>query len=240
MTKHAVRTALMAGVVGAVTWTLAGTAVAVAAPLNDPSGLCTTHDAKGNCWLAASGPSSNIDIVIPAKVPQEQAVVDYVTGVLNDYNAMVQHGTLDNPVPAQELDVTTTSYTSGSAATGTQTVVLKVYQNMGGPHPNTSYKAFALSDATKAPITFNTLFRPGSQPLTNILPIVEQQMSATAGQPITIAQDIGLDPANYQNFAITDDAVIFFFDQDQIHPAFEATQVSVPRSVIAGSLSPGI
>ena len=65
-------------------------------------------------------------------------------------------------------------------------------------------------------------------------------MSATAGQPITIAPEVGLDAANYQNFAVTNDAVIFFFDQNQMHPAYGDTEVSVPRSAIAKMLNPGI
>ncbi len=238
--KNTIQAALIAGIVSAGTWALAGAPAALAAPLNDPNGLCQFHDDKGNCWVAASGPSRDMNMVFPASDPQEQAIVDYLTKVQNDFGDATELGTLDAPRPAQALDVTSTGYTSGTPATGTRTTVLKVYQNLGGAHPATWYKAYAYSNAAKAPITFATLFRPGTQPLTTILPIVEQQLSATAGQPITIAQDAGLDPANYQNFAITNDAVIFFFDQNQIHPAFEATEVSVPRTAIADVLSPGI
>ena len=43
----------------------------------------------------------------------------------------------------------------------------------------------------------------------------------------------GLDPTSYQNFAITNDAVIFFFDQGQLLPeAAGAISVSVPRGPI--------
>lgn len=238
--KSTIRSALLAGVLSVSAWTLGAAPVALAAPVNDPSGLCNFHDDKGNCQVAASGPSVDITMVFPSNDPQEQAIIDYLTKVQKDFNSSTELGTLDSPRPAQALDVTSTEYSSGTPQSPTHTTVLKVYQNLGGAHPATWYKAFAYNAATKAPITFDTLFRPGAQPLDAILPIVEQQMSATAGQPITVAQDVGLDPANYQNFALTDDAVIFFFDQDQIHPAFEATQVSVPRSAVAGSLSPGL
>jgi len=61
------------------------------------------------------------------------------------------------------------------------------------------------------------------------------------GQPVTIDPAAGLDPANYQSFAITNDAVIFFFDRDELVPAYGTTaQVSVPRSAIADMLNPGI
>ena len=38
---------------------------------------------------------------------------------------------------------------------------------------------------------------------------------------------------NYQNFAITDDALIFYFAQGELLPSFAgATQVQVPRNAI--------
>ena len=43
----------------------------------------------------------------------------------------------------------------------------------------------------------------------------------------------GLDPSHYQNFAITDDQLIFYFAQGEMLPAFAgATQAQVPRSAI--------
>ena len=36
------------------------------------------------------------------------------------------------------------------------------------------------------------------------------------------------------------DAIMFFFDQNGLQPALEATQVSVPRSAIASMISSGI
>ncbi|CAN5371829.1 RsiV family protein [soil metagenome] len=236
--KNIVATAIAAAMLSAVAIGMSGTATA--APLIDPQGICTMHDDTGNCWLAAGGPSVDIDVKIPASDPQEQAIVDYAGKVVDDFNADTQLGTLDNPRPLQELEVTTTSYTSGTPEAGTHTVVLEVYRNVGAAYPMTWYKSFTYNNAAKAPITFDTLFRPGTTPLDTLLPIVQQQMSATAGQPITIDPATGLDPANYQDFAITDDAVIFFFGKNQMHPAYGATAVSVPRSAIATLLNPGI
>jgi hypothetical protein len=251
--KAIIGTAIVTTMLSAATLGMTGLAVAaplggvqplspiiapLAPPLNDPSGLCSFHDDKGNCQFAASGPSVDINMVFPSNVPQEQAIVDYLTKVNNDFDP--KHGTLDAPVPSQALDVTSTSYNSGTPQTGTQTVVVKVYQNLGGPYPTTWYKGFSYNNAAKAPITFDSLFALGTKPLEVIMPIVQQQMSSEAGQPITITPDVGLDPANYQNFAITNDAVIFFFDKNQMHPAYDATEVSVPRTAIATMLKAGI
>ena len=257
--KNVIRTAIVATMLGAATLGLAGAATAApvtapisaaqqgvalplspAAPLNDPNGLCSYHDAYGNCSVGAGAPSIIIDLTFPANTPQEQSIVDYLNKVLDDFNANTEPGGLDNPRPLQELDATSTTYTSGTPEAGTQTVVVKVDQNLGDAHPLTWYKAFTYNTWTKAPITFDTLFRPGTKPLDAILPIVQRQMSAAAGQPITIAPEDGLDAANYQNFAVTNDAVIFFFDQNQMDPGYGGIEVSVPRSAIAKMLNPGI
>ena len=43
----------------------------------------------------------------------------------------------------------------------------------------------------------------------------------------------GLDPTHYQNFAITDDELIFYFAPGEMLPAFAgATQAQVPRNAI--------
>lgn len=56
---------------------------------------------------------------------------------------------------------------------------------------------------------------------------------APTAPPVTIAPAVLYDPANYQNFAVTNDGVIFFFDQGHMLPdAAGAPQVLVPRSAI--------
>ncbi|MGE0219015.1 RsiV family protein [Mycolicibacterium sp.] len=234
--KRTIRTAVIATLLGAAALGFAG--AATAAPLDDPKGLCANHDAAGNCLFAYSGPSHNVDVTFPAGDPQEQAIIDYVNTTIDDFESGAGPlGTLDTPLPLEELDVTGTRYTSGH----TQSVVVETYQMMrGAAHPATWYKSFTWDNAAHTPVGFDGLFRPGTEPLAVILPIVAQQMSAEAGQPLTIDPAVGLDPANYRNFAITDDAVTFFFDRDQMHPAYGATQVSVPRNAIADLLTPGL
>ena len=51
--------------------------------------------------------------------------------------------------------------------------------------------------------------------------------------PLPFATTALFNPANYQNFAVVNDGVIFFFDQGVLLPAsFGALQVLVPRSAI--------
>ena len=53
-------------------------------------------------------------------------------------------------------------------------MVFEVYQNVGGAHPQTFYKAFNWDVAKNAPITFDTLFKPGTKPLDVIYPEVNR------------------------------------------------------------------
>jgi hypothetical protein len=170
---------------------------------------------------------------------EEQLVLDYLTKVVGDFDAdAVAVGPLDDRTPQQQLEAITARYMSGSPEDGTQTVVVKIHHNAGGARPSTWYKAFSYHNAARAPITFDALFRPGTAPLEAIAPIVAREMSARAGQPIEIDPAVGNDPANYRNFAITSAALVFFFDQSQMHPAYGATEVAVPRAALAGLLRP--
>jgi Protein of unknown function (DUF3298) len=200
--------------------------------------MCPRVDANQNCHFEASGPFSDIDMVFPANYPDEQAITSYLSKIADDYgNARGPLGNLTSPTA---LDVTSDRYSSGPAQSGTQSVVAKIYQNLGGAHPSTWYKSFNYNLATHTPITFDVLFRPGTQPLQTILPTLQKTLTDRYGPAVSIPADTGLNPANYQSFAITNDAVIFFFDQNTLQPALEATQVSVPRSAIAPMISPGI
>ncbi|MCK0172912.1 MULTISPECIES: esterase [Mycobacteriaceae] len=239
--RFTARTALVAAIIGGASVGLPG--VAAAAPLHDPRGLCATRDDAGNCQFGWAGPSHSVDGVFPADYPQEQAVVDYLTRAVDDFEAdSGPLGGLDNPLPPEDFSATGTRYISGDAATGTQSVVIEVDQMLrGAAHPAAWYKSFTYDMGTRAPVTFDGLFRPGTKPLEVIMPIAQKQLSDEAGQPVTIDPALGLDPANYQSFAITDDAVVFFIDRNGLVPAYGTTAtVTVPRSAIAGMLTPGL
>ncbi len=132
-----IRAAIAATMLGAATLGLAG--VASAAPLNDPKGLCEYHDQSGNCMYGYAGPSHNVDVVIPANSPQEQAIVDYVGKAIDDFEADAGPvGTLDDPLPLEDFEATSSHYGSGAPGAGTQTVVVKLDQMLRyAAHPAT-------------------------------------------------------------------------------------------------------
>ena len=81
------------------------------------------------------------------------------------------------------------------------------------------------------------MFKPGTKPLDVIYPGVEQYLEKQQGMIDGIPPSDGLDPSNYQNFALTDDAVIFFFSQGEIFSeSAGAVQASVPRATLAAAV----
>ena len=102
----------------------------------------------------------------------------------------------------------------------------------------TWYKAFNYDLGKRAPISYDTLFKPDSKPLDIIFPVVQRELQKQTGLSDPILPGDGLDPANYQNFALTDDALIFFFGQGELlAEAAGAAEASVPRATVAPMLA---
>jgi len=67
---------------------------------------------------------------------------------------------------------------------------------------------------------------------------VQSDISRQLGVDAPISTADGLDPAKYQEFAVTDDSVIFYFGQGEIMAgAGGALQATIPRSAIAAVLA---
>jgi Protein of unknown function (DUF3298) len=177
-----------------------------------------------------------LDFSFPVDYPDQQAITDYLTQTRDGFiNVAEMPGSRGLPY---ELDANGTAYRSGQPPHGSQSVVFKIFQDVGGAHPQTWYKAFNYDLDNKAPITYDTLFKPDSKPLDVIVPIVQRELQQQTGLLDGIPPNNGLDPAHYQNFAITDDAVIFFFGQGEMLPEEAgAIEASVPRAVLASMLA---
>ncbi|MCF6386926.1 DUF3298 and DUF4163 domain-containing protein [Mycobacterium sp. MBM] len=214
---------------------VAGAATAVAAPPKCED-VGATPAPDFTCQIQQTDPAYTLNITFPSDYPDEKAIIEYVKQIRDGFLNVAK--TPDyRPMP-YELDTTSVEYTSAVPPRGTQSVVFTTYQNVGGAHPQTFYKAFSWDQAYRKPITFESLFRAGADPLPVIFPVVQADLARQSGIPDPVLPETGLDPANYQNFAITDDAVIFFFGQGELLPeAAGAVQVSVPRAVVAPLLA---
>ncbi len=203
---------------------------AAAAPPSCAS-LGGTVEATQICHIHASGPKYTLDMTFPIDYPDQQVLTDYITQNRDGF-VNVAKGSPQRDQPYQ-MDATSEQHSSGQPPHNTRSVVLKFFQDLGGARPSTWYKAFNYNLGTKQPITFDTLFAPGATPLDTIFPIVQRELEHQTGLGITILPSTGLDPSHYQNFAITDDDLIFYFAQGELLPSFSgARQAQVPRSAI--------
>ncbi|WP_204803749.1 esterase [Mycobacterium riyadhense] len=203
---------------------------AAAAPPSCAS-LGGTIEASQMCYLHASGATYMLNMRFPVDYPDQQALTDYITQNRDGFVNVAQgSGRRDQPY---QMEATTEQHSAGQPPHNTRSVVLKFFQDLGGAHPSTWYKAFNYNLAAKQPIIFDNLFAPGTAPLDSIFPIVQRELGRQTGLAAAISPGAGRDPSNYQNFAITNDQLIFYFAQGELLPSFVgATQAQVPRSAI--------
>jgi Protein of unknown function (DUF3298) len=203
---------------------------AAAAPPSCASLGGTVEDGQ-MCRLRATGPTYTLNMAFPADYPDEQALTDYVTQNRDGFvNVAQSSGSRDQPY---QFEATTEQHVSGQPPHNTRSVVLKLFQDLGGSHPSVWYKAFNYNLGTKQPITFDNLFAPGTTPLDSIFPIVQRDLERQTPLGAAILPSTGHDPTHYQNFAITDDQLIFYFAPGELLPAFAGpVQAQVPRNAI--------
>ncbi|MEU0495883.1 RsiV family protein [Mycobacterium sp. NPDC006124] len=241
-------------------------AVAQAAPKDycaDLKGAST----GSSCVIQQSDPAYTVNISIPQDYPDQKSVADYVSQTRDAFVNTAKSGGGQS-----SLIIAPTEYTSAVPPRGTQAVVFKVTQNVGGTQSKTTFKAFNWDQSYRKSIvytpvkddkTLTPLWRV-DDPLPTVAPLVQsglqQQLAPPPAAPATptvapgqptpttsttstapppppaplpISSAALYNPANYQNFAVVNDGVIFFFDQGVLLPdSAGPLQVLVPRSAI--------
>jgi hypothetical protein len=237
-----------------------------------PKDYCA--DLKGgntgsSCEIQLSDPAYEVDISIPLDYPDQKSIADYISQTRDGFLNVAKSGApRDTPY---ELTIKPTEYSSAIPPRGTQAVVFKVFQNVGGAHPQTMYKAFNWDQSYRKAIIYtaapddkqNTPLWRVDDPLKTVGPIVQAQLQQQLAPPPPAAPPAPpaqpgaptpsttpppppppppplpfvttalYNPASYQNFAVVNDGVIFFFDQGMLLPeSYGALQVLVPRSAI--------
>ena len=205
------------------------------APVAAADSVCSSMggeiQGEQTCRVHVANSTYVLDMTFPVDYPDEQALTDYISQNRDGFvNVAQTSGARDVPY---QMEITSERYNAGHPPGGTQSVVLKVFEDLGGPRPSTSYKAFNYDLGSHQAITFNSLFVPNSKPLDSIYPIVQREEGRQSGLGAAILPGAGLDSSHYQNFAITNDEVIFYFAPGELLPPFAgASQVHVPRNAI--------
>jgi hypothetical protein len=217
------RVAMAAALVCGTLW---ATPPALAAP--DPcAALGGLRQAEGLCHVEASTANYTMDVTYPAGYPDEEAILDYLTETRDGFVNVSEAGDARN-MP-HEMKVTAESFESAS----TRSAVLTLFQDIGSAHPTTWYKSFTYDIIRGLPVTLDALFAADARPMDAIAPFVQRSLEEQTGLVGSISPGDARDPSHYQNFAVTDDAVIFFFGRAELLPSYAgATSVSVPRNVL--------
>ena len=176
------------------------------------------------CRVQVTDPAYILDMTFPLNYPDQQAISDYL-GQTRD--GFVNVASTPEPRRPLEMDVTSESLSSAK----TRSVVLKLFQDTGTAHPTTWYKAFTYDTLRGAPVTFDTLFAAGADPMQAVFPIVQRELESKTGLAGSVSRGDGMDPSHYQNFAVTDDSVIFYFGRAELLPSYAGeSSVTIPRS----------
>jgi len=195
------------------------------------AGLGGTMADAQTCRLHTSTPTYTLTMAFPVDYPDQQALTDYITQNRDGFVSVAQSsGGRDHPY---QMEATAEQHSSGQPPHNTRSVVLKFFQDLGGAHPSTWYKAFNYNLGAARPITFDTLFATGTTPLDSIFPLVQRDLERQNPLGAAILPSTGHDPSHYQNFAVTDDQLIFYFAPGEILPAFAGpAQAQVARNGI--------
>jgi Protein of unknown function (DUF3298) len=221
------------------TATSAGATTSPALPSVAAQGQSACTDLNGTvgsdqaCHVHAAIATYKIDMTFPLDYPDMQAVTDFLKKDRDSFlDWVAEIGPSQRRGRPYLYDVTAKAFRSGTPESGTQSLVLHIDNDTGlahEGHPDTTFRAFNFDLGKRAPITFDTLFKPGTKPLEVLNPIVRRELHAPTAD---------LDEKKYQNFALTDDAVIFFFGQDQVVMDNAGPhKVTVPRTELASLLA---
>ncbi len=192
-----------------------------------------------NCVIQDGDAGYSLRITYPANYPDVQAVFDYIKQTRDGFVNVAKMP--DSRTMPYQLEVSAAEYNSAVPPRGTQSVVFKTFQDVGGAHPQTFYKAFNWDQGLREPIVIDTmgqdkiqpLFRPGTNPWPVIFPLVQTELEKQLGTKPAIAPEVGLNPATYENFAIQNDTLVFFFSQGAILPeSAGALSVTIPRGPV--------
>ena len=207
-----------------VTLVLAATGLAMPTAFGQTScgELGGAVEAEQICHVHTDTPTYRLDLQFPVDYPDQDTLTDYIAQNRDGFVTVAQ---APRDVP-YEMAATPEEHRSGQPPKGTRSVVLKIFQDVGGPHTSTWYKSFNYDVGAGKPVSFDTLFEPNSKPIDAIYPIVQREL----GQQGQIPPGTGRDPSHYQNFAVTDDDVIFYFAPGELLPLNAgASTVRVPR-----------
>lgn len=135
----------------------------------------------------------------------------------------------------------TMNYETTSHSDDILSIIYTISEYTGGAHPNSYYRTFTFNLAENTVITLEDLFVEGANPLEAIAPLVVADLTEQMGEfadAAWIESGTGENMENYRNFALTEDALIFYFPPYQVAAyAAGAFEVQIPLSELSDILA---
>jgi hypothetical protein len=160
----------------------------------------------------------------------QTAVTDYLQTVIDEFMAGVDATT---DVPGGGSLYLETNFEIFHYNDDISSVLFYTSTYLGGAHPLLFIHSMTFNTATDEQLELADLFTPGADYITPIQAAVRADLSEQLGPDMSDFIESGTadDPALYQNFAITDDSLIFFFSQGDVAPSVAgARSARVPLS----------
>jgi hypothetical protein len=177
-----------------------------------------------------------IDMRFPTTYPDQQALQAFLTQQRDDFVDFVSERPRSG-VPFA-LDAQSKTYRAGTSTAGTESLVFTVYSQSGAAHPVTSYHSFTYDLTKKAPVTFESLFKPGTKPVAVLDPLVSRSLADRRADSVAQVGDNTVGARMYEDFALTNDSVIFFLSQGLWLPQAAGPQeVRIPRAALESILA---
>jgi hypothetical protein len=197
---------------------------------------------SGNiCRIYDETPNYSSDLRFRTDYPDGAAVVDFVMQTRDQFVRAAQSPGAQG-LPYQ-LTIRPDSYQSGQPTRsygelgqpwhGTKTLALRINRSMDPKILlGTKFKTFTFDFDHNRPVTFDNLFAPGTNPIASIYPAVKIELERQQlDRKFKLAPaSVWQDPSRYQNFAITDDAVTFFFGTGELPIATDVGPLFAPVS----------
>jgi hypothetical protein len=172
-----------------------------------------------------------IDITYPIDYPNMKSVSNFVNDDRAEFLDWVAEFGSDRRSRPYMYAVDGQTYDSSQPAV--RSMVLTIDSDTGGAHeahPSIAFESFNFNLSEQVPVTFDTMFTSAAGVVDVLTPLVAKSYDAPM---------LELSPSDCGNFAITDDEVIFYFDEGQLIPADNTgpRRISVPRSELAAFIA---
>ncbi|ORA11445.1 hypothetical protein BST14_18700 [Mycobacterium arosiense ATCC BAA-1401 = DSM 45069] len=232
---------VLVGSIGAVS------GVAVAAAKSACAEMGGNIQSGNICHVNETTPAYVIDLRFSTDYPDQQAVTGFLAQERSRLIGLAQtpgaqrlpynlYNTFELFSAGQSSTTSQQQQGYGQPPHGTESLLLVEFfdaEGSGREGKNTP-KTFTYDLNSNRPVTFDELFVPGSNPIDKIYPAVATDLARQQkARNFHLDPNIGRNPAHYQNFAVTDDAVTFFFSAGEFFPAEAGdTRTVIPRALL--------